>query len=119
MTHPFKHCAACSEPMECGSWASCSQRQPTAATVSPLELMIALHYHTTPTLYSEHNSQHAYSPAVIGIKEDFIARGYLIPARPEWQEKYGLDFEATDALRVWADAICRVPRPEHVWVIPK
>lgn len=89
------------------------------ASVCPLELAIAIHYHTTPLPYAAHDPAHAHAPAVIGITADFVRRGFLVEAAPEDVVKYGADFRGTEALQVWIDALCRVPRPERVWAIPE
>lgn len=85
--------------------------------VSPLEIQMALHYRTRPTPYAEHEPEHRNSPAVARVHQLFLSRGYIVHAAPENNEKYGTEFEATEALHVWADALCAVPRPRQsvIW----
>lgn len=83
---------------------------------SPLKIMIGLHYWTTPTPYAEHDPGHANSPAVRDAVQDFINAGMLVER--ETPGEYGSKYEATDAMRVWVEALCSVRWPVQVWVVP-
>jgi hypothetical protein len=81
---------------------------------SPLEIKIALHYCTTPGDYSDGNGVHWSSPAVKAIIAAFVSDGLLSNAGGRGGEMYG----KTEALGVWVDAICSVPKPVQKWIIP-
>jgi hypothetical protein len=83
---------------------------------SPLKILIGLHYWTTPTPYAEHEPDHASSPAVQEAVQDFIKGGLLVERSVP--SEYGSKYEATDALRVWVEALCNVRWPVQVWVVP-
>jgi hypothetical protein len=78
---------------------------------SPLEIQIGLHYWTKPGVYAADDERHSGSSAVREIKKSMIAAGLLAPGDPD-------DVKATDALGVWVEAICAVPWPVKIWVIP-
>lgn len=79
--------------------------------------MIGLHYWTTPTEYAEHDEAHRTSGAVREALADFVNGGMLV--KRDMPNEYGGSYEATDALRVWVEALCNVRWPVQVWVIPK
>lgn len=83
---------------------------------SPLEIMIALHYWTTPCEYAADDERHRTSGAVTDILESYVRAGFL-EKLPE-ANKYGGTFKSTDALGVWVDALCSIPFPVQKWVIP-
>lgn len=83
---------------------------------SPLEITIGLHYWTTPTEYAAEDPDHQGSPAVTDMLRSFVKRG-LLEKLPEPNE-YGGTYRATDGMRVWVEALCAVPYPERIWVIP-
>lgn len=78
--------------------------------------MIGLHYWTTPTPYSEHDEAHRNSPAVSEAMADFVNGGLL--RRSHKPNDYGGEYEATDAMGVWVEALRNVPWPVQVWVVP-
>ena len=88
---------------------------------SPLEIMIAIHYHVYPGTYSKDDLNHARSSAVKEIKERFLKLGLLKEARKEFKEKYGADYEGTEGLKVWVNALCNIPKPIMLmtWIIPE
>lgn len=77
---------------------------------TPLEIMIALHYHTTSGKYSEHDLVHANSTAVVSAKARLNKLGLL--------NRLEFDYEAGPALAVWVQALQNVPFPVQQWVIP-
>lgn len=85
--------------------------------VSPLEIQMALHYRCRPTPYAEHEPAHRNSPAVARVHRLFLARGYIVEASAQDFAACRTEYVATEALHVWADALCAVPRPRQrvVW----
>jgi hypothetical protein len=80
---------------------------------SPLEIKIALHYCCHPDDYDGGRGEHWGSAPVQAIMKDFLAAGLLKNSDDD-----GVMYTRTDALGVWVDAICSVPRPVQKWVIP-
>lgn len=78
----------------------------------PLEIMIALHYWTTPGPYSPECPEHANSPAVREACARMIKAGLLQFGETE-------QYTATESTRVFVQALCAVPWPVQEWVIPK
>ena len=83
---------------------------------SPLEIMIGLHYWTTPTEYDRGDSEHWQSQAVQATLATFVERGLL--ERLEARNQYGGSYEGTEALGVWVEALCNIPMPVQKWIIP-
>lgn len=83
---------------------------------SPLEISIALHYWTTPGDYSAEDPDHRLSPAVQSALHGFVEAG-LLERRTEPTDR-GSRFKATDGLRVWIEALCAVPLPVRIWIVP-
>jgi hypothetical protein len=81
---------------------------------SPLEIKIAMHYWALVGDYEDGKGEHWNSPAVQSILGSFVHDGLLKRAGNEVMEKY----QRTDALGVWVDAICAVPKPVQMWIIP-
>lgn len=83
---------------------------------SPLKIMIGLHYWTTPTEYAAHDDSHRKSGAVREALADFVNGGLLV--KRDKPNEYGGTYKPTDALGAWVEALCNVPWPVQVWVIP-
>ncbi len=83
---------------------------------NPLMISIALHYWTSPEEYDGGDTDHFHSGAVQGILRDYMALGLLEKREPP--SPYGANYKATDGLKVWVEALCNVPLPVKVWVIP-
>lgn len=83
---------------------------------SPLEIQIALHFWTTPTKYAEHEPEHRGSGGVKNALARFERDGLLEPILPNG---YGEVYNATAALGIWIDALCAVPFPVQIWVVPQ
>ena len=84
---------------------------------APLHLLIAIHYHASGSGedYAA-GTPHGESSGTAGCIEDLVAAGLL-------KENHGASavrrkYEPTDGLTVFIDALCHVPFPELVWVIP-
>jgi hypothetical protein len=80
-------------------------------------IMIGLHYWTSPAPYAERESAHRESPAVAEAMCSFVNGGML--RKREAPNKYGGEYEATDALGAWVEGLTSVRWPVQVWVIPK
>lgn len=83
---------------------------------SPLQIQMLLHFWTRPTRYAEGDADHRNSPAVQALFGQFVSSGLL---ERTVENEYGEVFKATDALGVYAEALCSVPWPVQVWVIPQ
>jgi hypothetical protein len=79
---------------------------------APIELSIAIHYHTTSRDDYPGVSE-GYAPQMDCVKR-MIDAG-LLEATPDGSA----DFGATDGLRVYIDALLAVPYPVKEWVMPK
>ncbi len=79
--------------------------------MTPLEIDILLHYHTRGIDYPD-LSPPAQQSTIVG----FLTDGYLEHGdnMPEDNMKY----HPTDKLHFYVDAICSVPEPVQIWVIP-
>lgn len=84
---------------------------------SPLDIMIGLHYWTTPTEYAADDPQHQRSSGVRERLAWMVRAGFL--ERLEAPNQYGGSYKATEGLGVWVEALCAVPYPMQQWVIPK
>jgi hypothetical protein len=82
--------------------------------MTPLHILIAIHYYTSPGNYAE-GTPHCRSSATREYTQHLIDAGLL---RPTPGNERG-DYEATDACKVWIDALCAVPFPVRQWVVPK
>lgn len=78
--------------------------------MTPLEISILLHYHTTPSDYSDGDFS---APAVRSAINEFKDRGYL----KESSAHNALStYQATDKLHAYVKAICNVPEPKQIWI---
>lgn len=89
---------------------------------SPGEIIIALHYWTTPGDYPHLSDD--LQPSYVGeTVTKFLEAGLLRACQKGVTSTsrlvLGQKYEATDAMRVYIDAICAVPFPIQQWVIPK
>lgn len=77
--------------------------------MSPLEIEILLHYHTTPGDYPRQDA-----PATKEAIAKFISHGILLDI-PNDDAKYQVNRAAST---VYVKAICDVHLPINIWVIP-
>lgn len=79
-----------------------------------VELMMALHHACTPLPYPEIN------PHVREVYARWLRKGYIVIADENDKRQYGSQYIATDALRVWTEALLEVPEPVQVtrWEVP-
>ncbi len=79
--------------------------------MSPLYIEIALHYHCRTDDFPRLDA-----PAVKSALIDFVSSGLLRPQSdaPGTRRNY----EPTDGLAVWVEALRAVPWPKQVWAIP-
>lgn len=85
---------------------------------TPLEIDIALWYHTRATDYGVGNGSdyNFHMPAVQQTFQRFIDAGLLKKHEPNPdlpQRYYG-----TEGLRVYVEALCNMPWPEQRWIMP-
>lgn len=83
----------------------------------PGEITILLHYWTTPTEYAADDELHRTSGFVQESLASFVAMGLLEKLREP--NRHGGSYRATDALKVYIEAICAVNFPVQTWVIPQ
>jgi len=82
---------------------------------SPLKINIALWYQCRPGDYGKDAGDYNFkAPAVQDALLDFV-NGGLLGKNPAGCEA---EFYATEALKVWVEALCSVPWPVQTWVIP-
>lgn len=77
----------------------------------PLNLMMLLHHHTTPTPYAQDNPLHAASPAVREGREMLLEEGMIKPD--------GDLYITTERGAAFIDHLMTVPFPVSRWVIPE
>lgn len=80
--------------------------------MTPLEIEILMHYYCCTDDYR--NGDFA-APAVREAMENFVGTGLL---REAWDVRHSVRYKATDACRVFVEALCSVPAPVQKWVIP-
>jgi hypothetical protein len=82
--------------------------------MSPLEISILLHYHTSKTDYRGGDFD---APAVREAINNFIGNGVLV------ERVVGAigdgTYEMTERGIVWVKHICSIPLPEQRWEMPK
>lgn len=82
---------------------------------SPLMIDIAIWYHCRVGDYGKGNGDNNFdAPAVRDLLRDFVLGG-LLAKSPERSEQ---EYYATEALHVYVRALCNVPWPVQMWVIP-
>ncbi len=90
----------------------CKQQQPDHWT--PLHLQLMLHYHTSPSIYTEHEEKHAKSEAVSVYRIQLVALDLLIGCEKKTNTPDG--FMITDKGRAFVRRLCNVQQPEHKWI---
>jgi hypothetical protein len=85
-------------------------------TITPLQLMMLMHYRALHEPYSAHNQEHANSSAVRSQRQDLISHGLL---RVTAHKTRG--YEITERGEAHVQAMLKVPFPvlETHWVTPK
>jgi hypothetical protein len=78
--------------------------------VSPLKISILLHYYCSPSDFRDGDFD---APAVREAIDDFLAAGLL-----ERSEELGVNYRATEATRIFVEAVCALPAPMLRWVMP-
>lgn len=85
--------------------------------MSPLEIHIALWYYARPGDYGDGTGDNNFHAAgVQNALQAFVDAGLLKPHTPN--SDLPQRFHNTEALRVYVEALCRVPLPVQRWVIP-
>jgi hypothetical protein len=93
--------------------------------MTPLHILIGIHYASRPCPYSESEPEHRYSQAVRSYTEELVRAGLLTKREPDGDDvpehaRNTAEFAATDGLRMWVDALTDVPLPKlrEAWVHP-
>lgn len=81
--------------------------------VTPLHLQIAIHYHVSPEQWPM-----LHVPIHQQYADDLKAAGLLRLADGSGGGPFA-NYEKTDGLAVWIDAICSTPFPVKQWVMPE
>lgn len=83
--------------------------------VTPLHIMILLHYHCSAEAYAAGNHDHANSPAVQDFKVDLIRHGVLERVPPEQLQGHSLlrpaELKVTEKGSFWVGKILATPMP--------
>lgn len=95
------------------------------AHMTPLHILIGIHYASRPAPYAESEPEHRYSKAVRAYTEDLVRAGLLTPREPDTDDvpehvRNTAAYAATDGLRMWVDALTDVPLPKlrEAWTHP-
>lgn len=81
--------------------------------MSPLQLEILLHYYACANDFRDGDFT---APAVSEAIEDFRCKDGLLCAGGDGN--HGPTYQLTPRGRVFVDALCALPLPEQVWVMP-
>lgn len=106
--------------------ASSKTMTPTIeAHMTPLHILIGIHYASRVCPYGESEPEHRYSKAVRAYTEDLVRAGLLTPREPDGDDvpehvRNTAAYAATDGLRMWVDALTDVPLPKlrTAWTHP-
>lgn len=78
--------------------------------MSPAQIIILLHYYAR-----QGDFVGEMSPSFVrGVMNEFVKTGLLAEAMPG----IGQQYVATEATKVYVEALCNVPMPVQKWVIP-
>ena len=95
------------------------------AHMTPLHILIGIHYAARPAPYGESEPEHRYSRAVRAYTADLVRAGLLTPREPDGDGvpehiRNTAEYAATDGLRMWVDALMDVPLPKlrAAWTHP-
>jgi hypothetical protein len=93
--------------------------------MTPLHILIGIHYATRLEPYGEREPEHRYSKAVRAYTEDLVRAGLLIPREPDTDDvsehiRNTSAYAPTEGLRMWVDALTDVPPPKlrTAWIHP-
>lgn len=94
--------------------------------MTPLHIRLAVHYRCHPYPYSQYETPaHANSPAVRRYTADLVRAGLIVPRVPDGPEvpehsRNTSDYEPTEGLRMYLDALEAVPLPKlrEAWIHP-
>ena len=93
--------------------------------MTPLHILIGIHYATRLCPYGESEPEHRYSKAVRRYTEDLVRAGMLTPREPDTGDmlecvRNTASYAPTDGLRMWVDALTDVPVPKlrEAWTHP-
>lgn len=96
-----------------------------ASHMTPLHILIGIHYHSRPVPYAWDRPEERFSKAVRAYTEDLVRAGLLTPREPDGDDvpehiRNTAAYAATDGLRMWVDALTDVPLPKlrEAWTHP-
>lgn len=81
--------------------------------MTPLQIKMMLHYYAIAEPYSEFDSAHASSPAVVEQRAALVCAELLVP-----DEESPSLYQVTDRGRAYVEALQQVPMPIKKWVMP-
>ncbi len=79
--------------------------------MSPAQISVLLHYHARPGDFNNGEMSPSFVDSVI---RDFLRSGLLA----EYKDPSSQRYIATEATKVYVEALCNVPLPVQKWVIP-
>lgn len=93
--------------------------------MTPLHILIGIHYATRLCPYAENDPEHRYSRAVRDYTAALVRAGMLIPRTPDGPEvsehvRNTAEYAPSDGLRMWVDVLADVPFPKlrTAWTHP-
>ena len=93
--------------------------------MTPLHILIGIHYGTRVCPYSESEPEHRYSKAVRDYTADLVRAGMLIEREPDTDAvpehvRNTATYAPTDGLRMWVDALTDIslPKRREAWTHP-
>ena len=93
--------------------------------MTPLHILIGIHYYSRPIPYAWDRPEERYSKAVRAYTEDLVRAGLLTRREPDGDDvsehiRNTAEYAATEGLRMWVDALTDVPLPKlrTAWVHP-
>ena len=93
--------------------------------MTPLHILIAIHYHCHPYPYAEDEPEHRYSEMTRRYTEQLVAAGLLVPREPDGEDvpedrRNTAEYEPTQGCHMYVDALCTIPLPKRgaAWMHP-
>jgi hypothetical protein len=93
--------------------------------MTPLHILIGIHYAARVCPYGESEPEHRYSQAVRAYTEDLVRAGLLTPRAPDGPNipehiRNTAAYAPTEGLRMWVDALTDMPIPKlrEAWIHP-
>ena len=88
--------------------------------ITPLHILIAIHYVTRPCPYAEDKPNERYSVATVTYTNDLVRAGLLTLREPGYTDVNTAEYAPTTGCRMFVDALCSVeyPKMREAWVHP-